>query len=257
MRTMLTLSFLLFILSSCSKYQYLTLSSDNTPRDQHNQFIVDNDSFRVEMGFYGFNGPLQVKITNKLAGLLEVDWSRSFLIRNERPVPLFNPTGTINGELQRDRVTSGGNTLINASYTQPSAVQRIPTGSSITKESFGVAGGYKLMKLDRGKMKKEKVMILGFKKKTWALNIPKEVTPLSFRVYLTLSAGQGEPPVVIDRSFYVSRVVSTKGEPQYMPTHLQGNVIVLEGSTAGGAVLTTLGGLALLGGAIAVAAATE
>ena len=106
-------------------------------------------------------------------------------------------------------------------------------------------------------MKKEKIKVLGFKKKTWVMDIPQHKTPLSFRVYLTLNRGNNEPPIVIDRSFYVSGLMATKAEPQYLPGHLQGNMIVLEGTTAGGAITTTIGGLALLGGAALVAARAE
>jgi hypothetical protein len=257
MKTLLPIAMLLIIGSSCNKYQYLTLSSDEMVRNEKNQFVVDTDSFNVVFDFYGFAGPLQIGVTNKLYQLLEIDWSRSFLIKGNYPQPLFTPVSTLTGELEPNQLsTSTPSVLLNASITQPSAIQLVPKNTSVGRTSYAVSGG-KLLKVDRQKMKKEKITVLGFKKTTWAMDIPKNETPLSFRVYLTLNRGNNEPPIVIDRYFYTSSVMATKAEPQDLPGHLQGNVVVLAGTTAGGAIGTTIGGLALLGGAALIAAASE
>ncbi|HEX2627856.1 MAG TPA: hypothetical protein VHM26_02550 [Chitinophagaceae bacterium] len=252
MRIILTFSLILLLLSSCSKYQYLTLSSNDTGRNEKNQFIVDNDSFRIAYDFYGFNGPLQLDITNKQHQLLEIDWSRSFIIKGGRPDPLFKPVGAISGELERDGISRTA--LINASIVQPSPLELVPRGATVTKSGPVVWPVKKLVTVDRRDMKKVKMKIKGFKKKVWKAGI-KDTSSLSFRVYLTLNPRSGASPVVIDRSFYATGLVETRVEPQEMPGRGQGNIILLHGPTRFNRMGFLIAGV-VLGGAAVIASST-
>jgi hypothetical protein len=77
--------FILAVCSSCSIYQYNTLSSDiGEP------FIFENDTVRVRYSFG--DGNVNLEIFNKAARPLYVDWSRSSLIIDGDPAPYLNVT---------------------------------------------------------------------------------------------------------------------------------------------------------------------
>jgi hypothetical protein len=248
MRTLIPIAFLFLLFTSCTKYQYLTLSSENTRHNPRNQFVAENDSFRIVYDFYGFDSPLWLSVTNKQPSLLEVDWSRSFIIRGGKPEPLFKPGGALTGELERE--ASSRSTLINASLVQSSPVEMVPQGATISKEGGKIWPFRKPVNIKRSDMKREKIKVQGFKKKIWKAASAKEMAPINFRIYLTLNPGKERVPVVIDRSFHVSGLVESRVEPQYMPTHGHGNVMVIKGPTRFRKMGFLIAGAILIGGGV-------
>ena len=84
----------MIILSSCSKYQYISINSNLTQNDKR-EFISENDTVKVTYTFQGEACPMKVEIYNKLQKPLYIDWSKSYLIIDtDRVNNPFNHEGT-------------------------------------------------------------------------------------------------------------------------------------------------------------------
>lgn len=253
MRTFILLLSLPLLFASCSKYQYLTVSSDNTNRNQQNDFVVENDTARITYRFFGYNGPMQLTVFNKTSSGLRVDWSRSFLVRGTHPVPFHTPSGSISGELAR-----GGRydntSVIQANFIQPSLLEFIPPQTQVTK------GGYPVVQqssfsTDNYTMVREKIKSGKYGNKIKKATLTKENTPLSFRIYVTLvSESSPDKSMVVDREFYISEIVTSNARPHDLyPNDRNGNRISLERSTTTGMILGTVAFLGALGALVAIA----
>jgi hypothetical protein len=237
MRTFIPLFFFALIFTSCSKYQYLTVSSDNTARNERNDFVVENDTVKVSYRFFGFNGPILISVSNKTSAGIRVDWSRSFLINGPNPVPLYTPVNNVSGDLVK-----GGkynNTVqFTASVSEQTPLEFIPPQAAISRLCKElVPKNY--INTDNYKMVRERIRLGNFSQKIRRTNLTKENTPLSFRIYLTLvPESRPDEIMVFDRQFYISELIATKADPDEMYPVKNGNLISLQRSTTTGTLLT-------------------
>jgi hypothetical protein len=233
-----TLAISLFLIS-CSKYQYLKVSSDNMRQGQTNEFIAENDSFRVVYKFNGADGPVEIAIVNKLGIDLQVDWDRSFFIRKEKYRPLYTPSKRRKNKKAEKRGDTDNILEQNEKILRSQSIELVPRRSSLNKESFDLfkkgflkTGGHKLVR--------ERIRLDGISRKTKKGSFSGNNSPFHFRLLLTLSAqGKPEQSIVVDNSFYISELLFAKISPERLP-ELEGR-IVIQRSTMSGAVLGTIG----------------
>ena len=101
MRHLYLLTFLSIGLVSCFRYQYMTINSSTLPKNKQNEFVVENDSFRLIYNFRGMDVPINIRVENKLDQPITIDWRQSALIVNDRAISYVASaipiTGSYNG----------------------------------------------------------------------------------------------------------------------------------------------------------------
>lgn len=71
----------LFAFSSCVKYQYVAMQSEEA-RKEKNYWLFENESLRMEYYFMGQNVPVSMRFTNKTSEYMYIDWRNSFVVIN-------------------------------------------------------------------------------------------------------------------------------------------------------------------------------
>lgn len=72
----------IIILSGCSRYQYISVSS-NLRQDDKNEFIIENDTVLIKYSFSGENLQVKATLLNKLNQPIYFDPERSAVIIND------------------------------------------------------------------------------------------------------------------------------------------------------------------------------
>lgn len=242
MRTLILILVSVFFFSSCSKYQYMVFSSNDTPYINGRHFMVENDTFRVVYNFSGYGGPVQLSVVNKSKEMIEVNWERSFFIMGDKSRPLYSPDSRIEGEIERDPVNNRSYSIAGNVRT-PAMREYVPPATAMNKVCGTVSSRF--INTELYKMRREKVNVKGFRKKIKRLSLEQGESPIQFRVYLTLNVEAGRGPVVIDRSFYMSELIATKVSPEDMPPS-ESNVATVSKVTGVGGLLAGVGTLGLL-----------
>src|SRR5215208_2013722 len=103
MRTALLLMSTALVLTSCSKYQFFTLAGENISKNEKQEFVAENDTFRVIYDFHGDKGPIRVSIYNKSNKPMQVDCSRSAVIAGENSNGYYKNELKLEGEVERNR----------------------------------------------------------------------------------------------------------------------------------------------------------
>lgn len=80
-RFAVTLAVIIF-LSGCSRYQYISVSS-NLPQNDDNEFIIENDTVLIRYSFSGENLQVKATLLNKLQQPIYFDPERSAIIIND------------------------------------------------------------------------------------------------------------------------------------------------------------------------------
>jgi hypothetical protein len=231
MRIVLLLIFTIVLLTSCSKYQYYTLASDNAPKDQKQQFLVENDTCKISYNFSGAKGPISISIYNKTNKPLQIDWKRSALIVGDSSISFFEPQMQFNGEVERNRYMTN---YISGTVTQPESIDFIPPQSAITKQSR-----YIRTKFIKTTSQGQKMEIA--QQKARVHKFTKGNSPVAFRIYLTLISDNGN--FAIDHSFYAAELIEIRIPPQNFTT---GDRFFVKGKTGFGQVSTAVFSAGLL-----------
>jgi hypothetical protein len=233
MRTILLLPFLFFVLTSCKQYQYLTIRGENIDTDEYNDFVMENDTLRVVYNFHGNKGPVQIEIYNKSNEAMRIDWKRSALILDGRPIAYHRSELQVEGSVTR-------NTPINRRYDRSSSliatisgeegIEFIPPSSTIKRSNFNLleSGRIDTRTID---MKQEQVRRGGFNRKIFRASFDKESSPLVFRSYLTFITGPSESRVfTTDHSFYISEIIDSQEQPDpdWKNSRQRGNEMYVE-----------------------------
>ena len=234
MRTSLLLSLLVILFTSCSKYQYYTLSSDNVSKDQKQQFVAENDVCKITYNFSGAKGPISISVYNKTQKPLQVDWKRSALIIGDSSTSLFEPEMKFSGAIERNRYAINQN--VNGIITQPESIDFIPPQSSVTNQTRWV--GVKLLKPDPAKGQELKTA----RQKIRLYKFTKEQSPVVFRSWLTLLTDN--VPVYFDHSFYASEMIETQAAPSKLGANTADRFYI-KGKTDFGKVSTAVFGIGI------------
>jgi hypothetical protein len=244
---LVSITSLLFI-TSCSKYQCVSISSDDTDRNEKNEFFIDNDSLRVTFNFYDRRGTVHVSIFNKTTEIFGVNWAKSFVIVNESPSSFFNPEVQVQGELDKTQTANSHLIKLSATAVQLQAIQYIPPQTAVSHAGLALTqGGF--LDNDKYQFKKESMKVLDVPRRIKRANIEKSNSPLRFRIYLTLvpEGSAGANPIILERSFYASGLINTSDEASVIfPGNQNGNMIIMKKSTTAGVILKTTVTIGLL-----------
>lgn len=97
MKQFIPLASLYFMFTSCTTYQYMTVSSNNIQQNDKKEFLLENDSIRLTYNFNGANAPVNLEVKNKLDKPIYIDWKRSVLIINDRATSYAPGSLTVSG----------------------------------------------------------------------------------------------------------------------------------------------------------------
>lgn len=258
------MAFLLF--SSCSTYQYTTLSSSNTSLNEKQEFVYENDSVRITYNFNGYAGPMHITVQNKMQVPIYVDWQKSAIITDGQAMSYAPKEVRIEGGVQSSSsITGGGGSAygvsagsINAVATLPPSIEFIPPQSYFTRNPMGLRHSF----IDIPDSAYHKLKYAA--SETYTVPVKAAVftegsSPFKFRSYLTLMVGEvTAKPVGFEHSFFVSHIMATNQQPGiiWLNKNERGNQYYVSKATRGGAAV---GGvfLGLLAGAIIVGAAAQ
>jgi hypothetical protein len=209
-------------LFSCTVYQVMTVSSPEARQNQANEFVIENDSLELCYNFNGQDGPIKVKIRNKLQQPMYVDWKRSALIINDRAVSYSPNTVTIEGAVatstynwSREWSTTYGR--ISALAQLPPEMEFIPPQAYVTKQLMGITN-QALENLPDSLFSKKKIAAMGDGYETVRQAFfTATSSPLVFKSYLTVVMGDTLPrPVAYQHNFYVSEMVKMTNPPELL-----------------------------------------
>jgi hypothetical protein len=255
----------LLLFSSCSTYQYTTVSSSNLDMNDLQEFEFVNDTVRIVYNFNGQNAPVNITVENKLRVPIFIDWHNSSLILNGRSVsyaPLqINIEGTTYGSSYSsvgNGYSSGTNNL-NAVASLPPSVDFVPPYSYFTRNSIGITNKFNDDVPATAYQKVQYAVTEGYSIPVKAAVFTESSSPLRFRSYISLSIGNRDAlPVAYEHSFFVSQLIRCNQGPGTIwanGVHRGNQFFVMKTSSGGAAVGTVVGGL--LGGILIVGAAAN
>ena len=245
MKNITVLFFLLFLilLSSCSKYQYATISSDLKENEIGEQ-VIDNDTIQIRYSFDGYNCPVKIYIYNKLGIPLYIDWSKSALVHNGQSFSYWKDVSVLHAnssgyEIRWTGYVSTTNNTINGSLEREAIINFIPPRSSIQANRFSVKSKF-FEFTEQDKMSKIKINTVNGVSKVRQYLFTSDKTPLKYRSYLTLSTDESfKTSFYYDDTFWVSEVLETTTAPQSFltPPGEDSDKFYLRKTTGGGLFL--------------------
>ncbi len=269
MRTSLFISITVIIFTSCSRYQYVTISGSDIKKNDKQEFVVENDSIRIQYNFNGHNAPINLTIQNKLNVPVYIDWQQSALIINDKAISYMPNTVPIEGAFNGATVnwnsyrpnssystTSG---TINAKAILPDKLDFIPPQSYIAKNPMGITNQL-IENIPDSAVQQVKLTLAGgsYARATHAA-FTETSSPLRFKSYLTLIIGeQTARPVAYQHSFYISEVYTTELDPGsfWFNSEYRGNQYYVTETTGFGKGFAIVAGVALLTTAAALEQST-
>jgi len=209
MRKILLL-FCAVLLVSCAHYQYVTLNSAIYKADNQS-FVWENDSVKVQYIFSGADCPITVKVHNKLAQPIYVDWEKSAVIysdgsrfslwNDETHINLATTGGAVNfrSDTFTRLETSGG-------MKKQEQVSFIPPNSYVSVTPMAVRSTFISPLPQNLKQRVPFGNTEGSKVDKYVFSL--DNSPFTFRCFLTLSTSEdfehpilSKQPLLILRSF--------------------------------------------------------
>jgi hypothetical protein len=182
----LLLLFYVIMLSGCSRYQYMYVSSHLDQNDKK-EFIVENDTVQIKYSFTGENFPLTITLYNKLRQPIYIDLERSTVVINNMQI-----AGPFYRENQISFVAPLSFATLYSNPLKDQPIELNPKDSAINK----------VTQINLGK-------IYSFDEAT---------TPVYFRIILALTLNDDYSlPTFFDYSFWVSDILQTTTVPKSMP----------------------------------------
>jgi len=175
----------IIILSGCSRYQYISISSD-LYQNEKKEFVMENDTVLLKYTFAGKNFPITISIFNKLLRPIYVDLGRSTVIINNFQIngPFYHD-GQFDFIAPRSYVTLTSNPLNDQfiNINPKDSIKNVPIASDLGEN--------------------------------YSFN--ENTTPLYFRNILALTPNEDYSyPTFFDYSFWVSNVLQTMNGPASM-----------------------------------------
>jgi hypothetical protein len=215
---------LIFLFSSCSSYQYMTVSSNDMPQNDAREFVVENDSLRLKYRFNGHNAPVHLIVENRLNKPIYIDWKRSALIMNNKAITYKPGTLTVSGSTytsvdnwmsRATRGYSSASTSSDFSSTVefPGDLEFIPPTAYINQSTLALTSSFHTG--SKGEFSRVRVpMAAGMMGNVMRATYDESNSPLKFSSYITLFMDQEfTKPVVFHHSFYVSEILNSSYGP--------------------------------------------
>ena len=252
----------LLIFSSCSTYQYTTVSSSNLDMNDLQEFEFVNDTVRIVYNFNGQNAPVNITVENKLRVPIFIDWHNSSLILNGRSVSYAPLQINIEGTTYGSSYSGGGNGYssgtnnLNAVASLPPSVDFVPPYSYFTRNSIGITNKFNDDVPATAYQKVQYAVTEGYSIPVKAAVFTESSSPLKFRSYISMSIGNRDAmPVAYEHSFFISQLIRSNQGPGTIwanGVHRGNQFFVMKTSNGGAAAGTVIGGL--LGGILIIGA---
>ncbi|WP_276503772.1 hypothetical protein [Terrimonas pollutisoli] len=216
------LLFVLFIatLSSCTTYQYVTLDSSDVPKNEKKEFLWENDTLKVSYKFSGEGGLLTIAVFNKANQPLYIKWKKSALINDGEAMSLFKKGVIVSGAVETDtyrvdKNLSASSSFFSASFDLPEGVDFLPPLSGLSKSLVSLQEINSKSMAVPGDVPQKKIKSAeGIITKLRLVQYGKELSPLKFKIYLTLALGQeAGSEFFVQHSFYANEVIQTNEMP--------------------------------------------
>ena len=205
-------------LCSCSTYQLITVSNPEATQNERKELLIKNDSIEITYNFSGANGPMHLRIENKLDQPVSFDWKRSAMIVNNRSVSLL--PAFLHGNASWSGAIYDSSRYASSTYGQMSLNMEYPKDADfIAPHSFveKTLPGISNQPLD--KIPDSAFIIRNFQAMNNAVKKGRQAfftadnSPLVFRNYFSVMVGDTALRVmVINHSFYVSSLSEVEGQ---------------------------------------------
>ena len=252
---------LIFLLGSCSVYQYATIESSQMNKNEKQEFVTENDTLRLTYNFNGVNAPINITVQNKLNTPISIDWQRSALIVNDTAISYVPGTVDIDGSLHgysyrpyhSSYSAEDGN--LHATAHMPEQLAFLPPHTLVNKTPMGVTNRIITNVPDSAFHKVRFFMADDIRVQVKHAQFNETTTPLRFRSYLTVLVGEPAKPVVYEHTFYISDLINSGQGPQniWFPSVYRGNQYYVQASTGFGNAATGFGiiaGTAIVAGTV-------
>lgn len=243
------------LVSSCSTYQYATVSS-NLNNNANGEQIIENDTVKVSFTFSGQNCPVSIKVLNNCDQPIYVNWKNSSLIIDGNNYPLWT------NEAELNLKTEGYSYYLNENYFETSsygtinkkeAVSFMPPKTTIINNKYNLVGEHIQIPKSHNPHKIKLMSTNGLieaKKYTFTSND----SPKSFRLYLTCSMDeQQKSTFVFDETFWISEIIATSINPENFKNNAVNNFYIRK-ITGFGKATTYIIGIPLIIGLAALSA---
>lgn len=207
LRLLLTAVLVSVGMSSCIKYQYLTVNS-NLSRKDNKAFVLETDSVQISYQFNGTNGPVQIEVLNKTSHPLYLDWSKSAIVVNGEVHPYWRNESSISAvadgtTIATDRRTTYSSQTISGKLTRPARTDFIPPNSKLKRAPVALSPDFfdhpPSSQNKRTEGKGALVVVI--------YEYDSSNSPLQFRSYLTISRQSDFRTVsTFDHAFWISSV---------------------------------------------------
>jgi hypothetical protein len=250
MKTILFLFSIIF-LSSCTVYHYTTVESKSIKKNEQAVFAEENDTLRIEYNFSGRSGPVAIRIVNKTALPLYVDWKRSSIIVNDKAVSYFNPDGRIDGTISSQSIqltnqVSAGGAAVHADLRLQPGSSFIPP-HTYSQNTYVYLSSFVNPRVPIEQMQREKLLIDKLEYNLRKINFSETTTPLFFKSYITFMLGDnGGQSFTKQHDFYVGSFTKASLKPEdRFGNRIPGNTFFISNPSGVG---TFVGVTAILGG---------
>lgn len=256
--SLLLTGLIFFLLSGCSRYQYIAVTGD-AHQNKAKNFVVENDTAKIVYSFQGFNFPVTVEVYNKLNKPLYVDWTKSALIIDGQTLSYWQNKAQLSGTTEGYSTKLWGGVSyfwgnINGTISKHEKVSFIPPGSYKKTTRFYLRSRFFSTKNSES-VKKESFTSSTGESYGWRMKYTfnKENAPLKFKSYITLSTDKDlATEFHLISSFWVDNITQTGLSPNQMQNAISPKTYIHK-STTGGYVIGLLVILGLIAGAGALA----
>jgi hypothetical protein len=211
-------------LCSCTRYQYVAIDS-NLPRNQQNEYLVENDSMRITYNFQGWEGPLNINIENKGDKPFYINWQKSAVILDGKKYSLWQDRTDIQGigsdiTLRWNNFYSSGVSDFQGVLYRDEQVSFIPPHSSINMTPVNLRTNF-IPRSNEVPVARTSLPTREGRVNAKLQLFEPDNSPVKFRSFLTLSSDQNfNNPVYLDDLFWISSVTeshSSPGKVTYLP----------------------------------------
>jgi len=206
---------ILILFSSCTTYQYASLSSD-LPQPTPRGFSYENDTIQMIFSFSGDGCPLFLNIYNKLNTPLIIDWNKSAIIINGNSFTINPNTSQINSNYSESTYKFDNNieftdgTMV-STITHKNRSGFIPPKSNLSLNEIAINKSF--LSTDNAtsvsKVNMQDVNYQPYHVKQYRFS--RENSPLHFRCFISYSDQDRTNWNTVDNDFWVSSIYKTTG----------------------------------------------
>lgn len=212
MKKLLPVVVILVVATSCTKSQFVSLQSD-ADLAPSGGYVYENDTVQVNYAFKGDNGPIIIKVYNKLSVPIYVDWTKSATVVNHKTIVFRTQGSSFTANTEATNVDWGyvstSNGTISGIIERPNDMSFIAPHSMITDDRKTITSNFFEISPKARKSRKKvfrpngPVMVNVYK-------YQREDSPYSFRVYLTIVTDpKSSEAMHVESEFWVSEIVQS------------------------------------------------